>query len=166
MYSIIKEWFQFWVRDNSLLSWILTTLLTGFRIWWLHLLQKGNTPLPPQKKCYPGYGAKLHLMVRLKFWRSREGGVAFMAITPRSTLTQRFVVSVKVSSLSQIDVSKLFMFSKILRIVYWSDNCLLRITISYLKPYECVQIIWIRQEYLISYNHIQKRPLKKQQHKI
>ena len=39
----------------------------------------------------------------------------------------------------------------VLRIVTWSSNCLLRIIIiiiSYLKPYNCVQIICIKNSYL------------------
>ena len=43
------------------------------------------------------------------------------------------------------------------------DKCLVRIIISYLKPYYCVEIICIRKEYLISHDHMQKT-LKKQLH--
>ena len=32
-------------------------------------------PLPHEKEC-PGYDTKLHLILKLQFWRSRECGVA------------------------------------------------------------------------------------------
>ena len=51
-----------------------------------------------------------------------------------------------VHAYNYLTVCKLF----VLRIVTWSSNCLLRIIIiiSYLKPFNCVQIICIKNSYL------------------
>ena len=45
-----------------------STLFTGLTICWLYPLQRSK-PCPQE---YPAYDTKLHLMVKLYFWRSEE----------------------------------------------------------------------------------------------
>ena len=40
--------------------------------------------------------------------------------------------------------------------ITWNHE-IISIRKEYLKPYNCVQIIWIRLEYLISYYNVQKK---------
>ena len=75
------------------------------------------------------------------------------------------VVSDRVLSMGQIDVLKLFIFNKniwchitklfVLRIVTCSYNCLLRVIISYLKPYNYATkwLLLNRYNYLKPYSY-------------
>ena len=71
----------------------------GPRIHGLYQMQMGKHMPAPEKRCV-GCENKLHLMVRHKFWRSGECEVFLSPLWPR------FVVPVKVTSISQIDQFK------------------------------------------------------------
>ena len=53
---------------------------------WLYPLLRDKTP--HQKNLCPAYDTKLHLLMRLQFWRSGLCGVSLLDIIPRTTLTQ------------------------------------------------------------------------------
>ena len=61
------------------------------------------------KKWGHGYDSKLHLKVRLHFWRAKECGELLIYHYSQVHFDE-VVLSVRVSSVSQIDVSKLFVF--------------------------------------------------------
>ena len=63
----------------------------GRIIYWLHFLLGGKTA--PPKKCF-GYDSKLHLMESLQFWRSRKCRDSLIVITPWSTLTLNWALSI------------------------------------------------------------------------
>ena len=68
------------------------------------------SPTPKRKRGCLGYGTKLHLMVRLLFWKSGEFWVSFIAVTCMSTQIQTDSQG-KVPSFSQIDLFKNFLFN-------------------------------------------------------
>ena len=71
------------------------------------------------------YETEPYLMVKLQSWNTGEREVPLHCPDP---LWLRVVVPIRVLSMSLIELL----------------NYLLRIIIKYLKPYNCVQIIWIR----------------------
>ena len=97
----------------------LYTLSAGYRIQWLHPLQEGKT-IP---KVFLWYDTKLHLVVKLLFLSSS------LPLLPIGV-----AVPVRVSTMGQIDASKLFASDRntwcliivcklfVLRIFTWSYN--------------------------------------------
>ena len=76
---------------------------------------------------YPGYGTKLHLMVKLQSWNFRKYGIEELQLVP-GLLWPGTVIPVPVPIKCQIEL----------------DNHLQKIIIiSYLKPYSCVQIVCV-----------------------
>ena len=81
----------------------------------------------------------------IHFWRSEECGLLPSLQLLSVPLNPRLVVPVRVRSMGQIDLFKITWYlikwnKNILKIVTWSYNFfLLRIIISYLKPYNSVQ---------------------------
>ena len=59
----------------------------------------------PPKKGYPDYDAKLHLIVKLQFWRSVEGGISLHYYYSQVDSDSE-VVPVWVPFMSQIDMIK------------------------------------------------------------
>ena len=73
------------------------------------------------------YDTKLHQMLKLQFWSSGSIGVAFLPLHPDPDWS-RMLVPVKTLSMGQI-----YLFNHLPTIII----------ISYLKPYDCVQIVCI-----------------------
>ena len=100
-------------------SLIPNALSAGLKICWLYTLQKGKTfPIiltPPQKKnqgC-PELDTKRHLMVMVQFCRSGKCAVSLHCHYSKVHFWPEMVVSVKVPSMGQIDLSeKLFIFDR------------------------------------------------------
>ena len=77
-------------------------LTVALNIWLLNLLQRGKTPT--KKEC-PRNDIKLYLIVRLLFWKS--GLCLSLQLLP-STL----VAPVKIQSIGQRSIHKLFLFNR------------------------------------------------------
>ena len=87
----------------------LCTMYTGLRICWLHPLQRVKTQ--HEKRGCPGYDAKVHLMVRLQFWRSREYGITPSLSLLLGSLWLRVVLAVMVPSRDQIDLFENYLYN-------------------------------------------------------
>ena len=87
-----------------------TTQLLGFRIHWLYPQQRGKTPT---KKWCTRYDIKLHLIVRVQFWRSSGVWSTYSLPLRPGPLRPKLVVPVRVPFMGQIDVSKLLVFDRV-----------------------------------------------------
>ena len=129
---------------------------------------------PLHKKGYSKYDTKLHPVVRIQFRSSVKYGISSLLTLLQSLFWFAVVVLVRKLFLGRIEifegyqyyigipdiitlqtndfyshkkmiVVELFVFRK----VTWSFNCLLRIIIiSYLKSYNCIQIIGVTWNYI------------------
>ena len=70
--------------------------------WSLQYTDCKNLPLPKKRKCLR-YDTKLHLVVRLQFWRSREGSTPSLPLF-QGPFWPRVVVPIRVPSMSEIDL--------------------------------------------------------------
>ena len=120
-----------------------------------YFLPRSKIPPTGNSGC-PGYDAKLHLVVRLQFWRLGSVEYLFIVITLRSPLWLRVVVPIRIPSVGQIDqfanywcldwdflyrINKKKMFYKLHKKVnmnvHNSLTCRYKITPDKLKSIEC-----------------------------
>ena len=83
---------------------ITTPWQLDLRIHWLYPLQWVR--FFPQEKESPGYNIKLHLMVRLQFWRSEECWLLSSLTLIPGPLWLKVVVPVRLLSMGQTDLFK------------------------------------------------------------
>ena len=106
--SILPDFNKFLLFSPKKFSFLLNNSLAGLKI--LYPLQKGKKPLP-QKWGWSRYDTKLYLRARLQFWKSGERGVIFRCYY-KSSLWPREGVPVRVPSMGQIDVKRLFVYDR------------------------------------------------------
>ena len=118
---------------NALVKYMNSALWVGLRICWLYSLLRNKTPLQ-KKKQRPGYDSKLHLIMRLQFWKF--GICAVIATLPLlpGPLCSGVIITVMVPSIDETDLlKKLFIFVWNLWCHY---NWIICIKNNYLQLYE------------------------------